>query len=121
VFNEAKKHYAQTAGGWNVEATVENDDYILMDIQASTGDDTVLSEVFFFPTETGVIENAEHQKLSQSGAAIGSGGYRLTIARPRMLQGTPDRLVGVLVCRTGWGRGGFPAMYIDIPLKDVRN
>jgi DsbC/DsbD-like thiol-disulfide interchange protein len=101
---------------WNVEARADRQGIIVLDISA--GDQQAkLEDVFFFPYETGLIENAAPQRLSVIASPYGRAAYRLTVEISRMAAGVPSRLSGILVSSSGWSGGdGARAIEIDVPL-----
>ncbi len=101
---------------WNVEARVDRQGFIALDISAGE-QETKLEDVFFFPYDTGLIENAAPQRLSVIASPYGRAAYQLTVEISRMAAGVPSRLSGILVSSSGWSGGdGARAIEIDVPL-----
>jgi DsbC/DsbD-like thiol-disulfide interchange protein len=101
---------------WNVEARADRQGMIVLDISA--GDEQAkLRDVFFFPYDTGLIENAAPQRLSVIEGPYGRAAYQLTVEISRMAAAVPSRLSGILVSKSGWSGGdGAGAIEIDVPL-----
>lgn len=98
-------------GTWRVDAWYRDDYQFYIDLGAPGVDAPQVDDVFFFPYESGIIENGERQTLSGR-----SGGYRLTVERSRMAPITPERIQGVIVAGSGWGDGFGRALEVDVPL-----
>lgn len=101
---------------WSVAATADSQGMITLDV--STGrEDARLEDVFFYPYQPGLIENAAPQRLSVLASPHGRAAYQLTVEISRMAAGLPSRLSGILVSRSGWSGGdGAQAIEIDVPL-----
>jgi len=112
AFAEAARLHPVDDPGWGLSARY-SDDQILIGIQPAEPDLPAPAGVFFFPTEPGVVENAGAQELRTDGR-----GYELQVNRSRMVGALPARLTGVLVSKSGWGRGGAPlALAMDVALE----
>ena len=61
------------------------------------------------------VDYTQAQELRRLEAAGGHGGYRLKIARDRMVSAAPQRLRGVIVADSGWGNEGA-ALELEIPM-----
>jgi DsbC/DsbD-like thiol-disulfide interchange protein len=100
------------AGAWNVDASVF-EDAMLLDLQTAEDSSVKLSSAFFYPYDTGVIENASPQLLSIMEGPQGRSAYQLRVQFWRMATGTPERVRGVLVMDLGAPR----AIEVDVPLR----
>ncbi len=108
----------QPSGMWNVAARLDDAGTIALDIQNVLGDDARIDDVFFFPYEPGLIENAAPQRLSVLASPTGRAAYQLRVELSRMAAGIPPRLSGILVSRSGWSDGKEArAIAIDVPLE----
>ena len=99
-------------GAWNVDASVF-DDALLLDLQTAEEGTTKLNGAFFYPLETGVIENSSPQLLSVLDGPLGRSAYQLRVQFWRMATGMPERVRGVLVMDLGAPR----AIEVDVPLR----
>lgn len=100
------------AGVWNVDASVY-EDAMLLDLQTTEDSPVKLNGAFFYPYETGVIENSSPQLLSVMEGPHGRSAYQLRVQFWRMATGTPERVRGVLVLDLGAPR----AIEVDVPLR----
>lgn len=101
---------------WNVEARVSEAGMIDLDISAGNPS-AKIEDVFFYPYEPGLIENAAPQRLSVLASPTGRAAYQLRVELSRMAAGVPSRLSGILVSRSGWSGGDEArAIEIDVPL-----
>jgi len=100
------------AGAWNVDASVF-DDAILLDLQTADEGEVKMNAAFFYPLETGVIENSSPQLLSVLEGPLGRSAYQLRVPFWRMATSTPERVRGVLVMDLGSPR----AIEVDVPLR----
>lgn len=117
AFLAARARVPMPSQRWRVEGWYQDDYTIVLEMQSSSSADPVLEEVFFFPYEQGIIENAASQKLTRAARAGHYGGYRLEIARSRTVRANPERLTGVIVSKTGWQAGeSLSAIAVDILL-----
>lgn len=107
----------QPSLAWSVAASVDDQGMVALDI--GPGDDSLrLEDVFFYPYEPGIIENAAPQRLSVLAGPTGRAAYQLRVELSRMAAAVPSRLSGVLVSRSGWSGGdGARAIEIDVPLS----
>ncbi|MBP2680859.1 MAG: Thiol:disulfide interchange protein [Candidatus Krumholzibacteriota bacterium] len=96
--------------GWRVGAKLSGDHFTI-EAAPPEGETAALQTLVFFPFLQGIIENSAPQKLARMGNA-----YRLEIRRDRMSQDKPDRLSGILVSESEWGRGRGKAVAIDVPV-----
>ncbi len=101
---------------WNVEAKIDPQGFIAINVGG--GADAVrLDDVFFFPYQPGLIENAAPQRLVAMESMYGRVAYQLRVEISRMAAGLPSRLSGILVSRSGWSGGGKQgAIEFDVPL-----
>jgi thiol:disulfide interchange protein DsbD len=103
---------------WNVQARIENDDRMVLELQ--TADETTprIENVFFFPFDQGIIENGSAQAMTASTGPHGRVAYQLRVELSRVGGTRPSRLSGVLVSASGWNSGDGPgAIEIDIPVS----
>lgn len=100
------------AGAWNVDASVF-EDAMLLDLQTAEDSSVKLSGAFFYPYDTGVIENSSPQLLSVLEGPQGRSAYQLRVPFWRMATSTPERVRGVLVMDLGSPR----AIEVDVPLR----
>lgn len=94
--------------GWKVSASRSGAN-VAIDLAAATP--TRLSEVQFFPYESGKVEAAAKQSLART-----QQGYRLQLEAAKEPKGAFTRVAGVLVARDAWGEGLPHAVAIDVPL-----
>jgi thiol:disulfide interchange protein DsbD len=100
------------ASGWSLSASY-GPDQIAIEMHPMDPAPFFPSGVFFFPTESGVIENADAQELRPAGR-----GFELLVHRSRSVGALPQRLAGVLVSENGWHPGGSTrALQIEVPLE----
>ena len=101
---------------WNVEARIDPQGFIAIDVGGGA-DAAKLDDVFFFPYQPGLIENAAPQRLVAMESMYGRVAYQLRVEISRMAAGLPSRLSGILVSRSGWSDGGTEgAIEFDVPL-----
>jgi len=113
----ARRSGPSPSGLWNVEARLEDDTRLVLDLQTAAESTPPLDGLFFFPYDQGIIENGSAQVSSVSAGPAGRVAYQLHIELARMSTGSPARLTGVLVSSRGWTDGGAPgAIEIDIPV-----
>jgi thiol:disulfide interchange protein DsbD len=113
---ESERRCPRPAGDWTVQARVDDSGTIAMDIAAG-GRSAPLEDVFFYPYDPGIIENAAPQRLSVLASPTGRAAYQLRVDIARMATAVPARLSGILVSRQGFSGGGQPeAIEIDVPL-----
>jgi hypothetical protein len=102
---------------WNIDARIDNQDTIALNIGSGASQWT-FEDLFFFPYEPGIIENAAPQQLAVLSGTGGRSVYQLRIEVSRMATGVPDRLSGVLVSGTSWFSGTtVRAIEFDVPLS----
>lgn len=103
---------------WNVQARIEDGDRLVLDLQTAAAATPRIENVFFFPFDQGIIENASAQALSASAGPYDRTAYQLRIELSRVGGARPSRLAGVLVSASGWNGDGKPgAIEIDIPVS----
>jgi len=91
------------------------DDYTMI-IELESSEATHLEGVYLYPYDPGVVDYSRPQELNRLEAAGSRGGYRLSIARDRMVAASPERLRAVIVATSGWGRDGA-SIEIEIPMS----
>jgi len=102
---EARKQLPAADPAWTIAAT-GTADAVQLSVKPPRG--TVVTEAFFYPLATRVVDHAKPQVLTKDAA-----GYRLTL--PRDAGGAPPaRLQGVLVARTA---AAERALEVDLPLS----
>jgi thiol:disulfide interchange protein DsbD len=102
---------------WNIDARIDNQDTIALNIGSGASQWT-FEDLFFFPYDPGIIENAAPQQLAVLSGTGGRSVYQLRIEVSRMATGVPDRLSGVLVSGTSWFSGTtVRAIEFDVPLS----
>ncbi|HEX5130926.1 MAG TPA: protein-disulfide reductase DsbD domain-containing protein [Candidatus Krumholzibacteria bacterium] len=107
----------QPAGVWSVSARLTDSQTIAMEIQSASMVAGPPADVFFFPYDPGIIENAAPQRLSVLASPSGRAAYQLSVELAHMAAGIPPRLSGILVSSSGWsGNGAAGAIEIDVPL-----
>jgi len=115
---EASRRAApRVAAEWAVSARMDDSETLKLEFQSAGTSATPLEDVYLFPLEQGLIDNAAPQVLALAPGPGGNTAYTLRVQRDRMGGAPPTRLRGVLVSRTGWGPGASPgALTLDIPL-----
>jgi thiol:disulfide interchange protein DsbD len=112
LFADAERRVPTPAENWSLAAFYRNDQ-IVIDMQPVLPEVYLPAGVEFFPTEQGIIENAESQELRPAGR-----GFQLLVTRSRAVGNLPARLTGVLVAGNGWSRDGSPqALQVDVTLE----
>jgi len=102
---------------WKLDAWIEEENTIVIEVQSGDPGATALPDLFYFPYDPGLIENAAPQPLS---AHPGPGGtvYQLRITRARMPAAELTRAYGLLVASSGLGRAAGPAaIEINVPIE----
>jgi hypothetical protein len=101
---------------WKLEAWIEEENTLVLEVQSGDANAAPLQDLFFFPYDPGLIENAEPQKVSVQPGPGGSV-YQLRITRARMPVGDLTRVYGLLVASSGIARTGAPAaIEINVPV-----
>jgi len=112
AFSRANSELPEPARGWNLGARY-HDDVITIEMLPVRPTPHEPLGVMFFPTEQGIVENAEEQRLVRSGS-----GFELRVQRSRAVGTIPARLTGVLVSNNGWSADGSPrALQVDVALE----
>jgi DsbC/DsbD-like thiol-disulfide interchange protein len=112
AFSSANSELPEPARQWNLGATYRADEITIEMLPVRPIPHEPLG-VVFFPTEQGIIENAEEQRLVRSGS-----GFELRVPRSRAVGTIPARLTGVLVSSNGWSADGSPrALQVDVALE----
>jgi thiol:disulfide interchange protein DsbD len=102
---------------WRTEAWIEEANTLVLEIQSGDATSKPLQDLFFFPYEPGLVDNAAPQQAS---IAQGRGGsvYQLRIARSRMPAAELTRVYGLLVASSGLSRAEGPAaIEVDVPIS----
>jgi hypothetical protein len=90
----------------------------VLDIQNGATTGRPLEDVFFFPYDPGLIENAAPQPMSLQTGPIGQTLYELRIERARIPAGALTKVQGVLVASSGLAAVDGPAaIEIDVPVN----
>ncbi len=107
------------AGVWTVNARLDGQGNILMDVQSAEGGRTVGDDIFFFPYEPGYIDNAAPQTVSVLQGLGGRAAYQLRIELSRLTATVPSRVSGILTSKQGWSDGSATpgAIEVDVPLS----
>jgi hypothetical protein len=117
LFASAEARLPRHALSWMISARIEEANTIVLEIQNSTADRVPLEGVFFFPYDTGLIENAEPQVMTVHPGPAGQAVTELRIPRAHIPSGAITRAQGVLVAASGLGDGAGPAaIEIDVPV-----
>jgi thiol:disulfide interchange protein DsbD len=118
IIEAAASRCPAPAGTWTVQGEMDNSGAIAMNIRSATPGTPALADVFFFPYDPGIIDNAAPQRLTVLASPSGGAAYQLRVDLSRMGTGAPARLSGILVSSNGWSTGqGAGAIEIDVPLE----
>ncbi len=102
---------------WKLDAWIEETNTLVLEIQSGDASTGPLEDLFFFPYDPGLIENAAPQPVT---AAPGPAGnvYQLRIARARMPAAELTRAYGLLVASKGLSKADGPAaIEVNVPLS----
>jgi len=116
-FDETEARLPGPAVTWSTSARMEGSNVVL-EIQNGSATGNPLTDLFFFPYDAGLIENASPQTLSVSAGPGGQSLYQLRIEPARMPTGSLTQLHGVLVASSGLSsQPGPAAIEISVPVK----
>ncbi|HEX6790587.1 MAG TPA: protein-disulfide reductase DsbD domain-containing protein [Candidatus Krumholzibacteria bacterium] len=118
LFDATEARLPGHALAWSVDARIEQANTLVLQIQNGAAGGAPLRDIFFFPFEPGLIENAEPQAVSVHPGPAGQDVYELRIARARIPAGAMTKAHGILVAAAGLGAGEGPAaIEIDVPVS----
>jgi thiol:disulfide interchange protein DsbD len=110
AFEKTQTDRPKPSADWRVQAYLEDEERIVLEIRSNTRFDVEVGDCWFFPLYSDVIEHGDIQTL-----AVRPRGFDLTLKRARMSLDVPERITGVLVSDTGWDeRGTIRAISIDV-------
>jgi thiol:disulfide interchange protein DsbD len=116
LFDATEARWPGHSLAWKLEAWIEEENTLVLEVQSGDANAAPLQDLFFFPYDPGLIENAEPQKVSVQPGPGGSV-YQLRITRARMPVGDLTRVYGLLVASSGIARTGAPAaIEINVPV-----
>ncbi len=111
-FREAHAKIPASSSSWNVSASAEGK-IIRIFLSRPAEISAELTDVNFFPEQSGLIDYIEPQILKKTDT-----GYVLELQKSKFFKRWPARLQGVLYSRQGWGETqGKPAVRIDVKLE----
>lgn len=111
AFEQTKRLVPLRTADWDVRATVTRD-LITIHVRSTAERESRAFTAFFYPFDSGVIENVSPQEF----LAVGNG-FDLTVRRAVKSQKIPSRITGVLVADSPWDRnGGHTALAVDAPV-----
>jgi len=113
LFDEAATLLPVAAVQWQARGWYQDDHTLVLELDSGSGER--LEGVYFYPYDQGIIDYARVQELKTLEVGGTRGGYRLTIARDRMVGAAPEWLRGVAVAESGWGKGRR-ALELEIPM-----
>jgi thiol:disulfide interchange protein DsbD len=115
-FDATEARWPAHSLAWRMDAWVEEENTLVLEVQSGDASANALQDLFFFPYDPGLIEDAAPQTVS---AQPGPGGtvYQLRITRARMPAGDLTRVYGLLVAASGLARAEGPAaIEINVPV-----
>jgi thiol:disulfide interchange protein DsbD len=115
LFEATEARWPSHSMAWKLDAWIEERDTIVLEIQSGDSNPSPLQDVFYFPYDPGLIENAAPQKATAQPGPSGTV-YQLRIERARMPAGDLTRVYGLLVA-TGLSRSDGPAaIEVNVPI-----
>ena len=116
LFAETGNHLPLENSEWTFSAQPTGRE-IVMTLNPPAGFSDSLEEVYFFPFEKGLIDNAAEQVLTATAS-----GYEMSIKRSPYSIEDPSIISGLLVTETGWrGKNSEKALQIYIPIDKNDN
>jgi thiol:disulfide interchange protein DsbD len=113
IFDKTRLDHPEPSGAWRVQAYLEDEDRITLEVRTNQQQDLDVGDCWFFPLEPGVIENGYVQEYIRRRS-----GFDLLLKRDRMTLEPPAQIAGVLVSKSGWDeRHSRKAISIDVPLE----
>ena len=118
LFDATESRLPGHAVAWSIDARLEQSNTLVLQVQNGAAGGAPLQDLFFFPYDPGLIENAEPQSVSTHPGPTGQNVYELRIARARIPAGAMRKVHGILVAAAGLGTGDGPAaIEIDVPVS----
>lgn len=112
AFAKSWMNHPKPSAEWRVQARLEDEERILLEVRSNTRFDIEFGDCWFFPSEPDVIEHGDIQIFTARPR-----GLDLTLKLARISLDVPERLSGVLVSDRGWDeRGTIRAISIDVPI-----
>ena len=114
-FEDARQSVPVSSTTWRMVGWYQDAQTIVFEMQSDDPAAPVLTDVFFYPYDAGIIVSSHPQPLARLVSNTTAGGYRLTIDRDDMVAAKPARLRGVIVSGSGWeSKRNLRALSVDI-------
>jgi DsbC/DsbD-like thiol-disulfide interchange protein len=116
LFDATEARWPGHSLAWKLDAWIEEENTVVVEVQSGDAGAPALQDLFFFPYDPGLVENAAPQPLSAQPVPGGTV-YQLRITRARMPSAALTRVYGLLVASSGLSRAEGPAaIEINVPV-----